>query len=237
MKVLVSIHDVTPAHDAAVRTLDALCAARGVTPALLVVPNWHGRWPLQRHPAFVHWVRSRVEAGAELLLHGERHDEAGLTRGIADHVRAIGRTAREGEFLTLDARAASARIYRGLDVLGRVGLVPIGFVAPAWLWRVDTRTAVARAGLQVSEDDAAIYLHDRGVAIPSPVLRWSARSGWRAHASVLVARARVRGARRHAVVRVALHPNDLRHSATRRSLEETLDAMLALGTSRGYGTL
>ena len=39
MNVLVSIHDVTPAHEAAVRTLWHLCTAVGVCPALLVEPE------------------------------------------------------------------------------------------------------------------------------------------------------------------------------------------------------
>src|SRR5216683_2060563 len=56
--LLVSIHDVTPALAPQVETLWTLCRARGVTPALLVVPNWHGDWPLERYPAFVQWIRS-----------------------------------------------------------------------------------------------------------------------------------------------------------------------------------
>ena len=73
--LLVSIHDVTPALDERVRTLWAMCRERGVTPALLVVPNWHGEWPLEQSPAFVQWVRECAADGADVLLHGERHDD------------------------------------------------------------------------------------------------------------------------------------------------------------------
>src|ERR1700677_1747309 len=75
--LLVSIHDVTPALAPRVEALWALARERGVTPALLVVPNWHGRWPLGEHPEFVRWVRARADEGAEIFLHGERHDEVG----------------------------------------------------------------------------------------------------------------------------------------------------------------
>ena len=52
MKLLVSIHDVTPALERDVRALWDLCAERGITPALFVVPNWHGQWPLDEFPRF-----------------------------------------------------------------------------------------------------------------------------------------------------------------------------------------
>ena len=102
MSLLVSIHDVTPALAGGVERLWARCAARNGRPALLVVPDWHGEWPLERYPEFVAWLRARAAEGAEIVLHGERHDEVGLPRGLADELRAWGRTAGEGEFLTLD---------------------------------------------------------------------------------------------------------------------------------------
>jgi uncharacterized protein len=237
MKLLVSIHDVTPAYRDEVRALHHLCAARQITPALLVVPNWHGVWPLEGYQPFVSWLRDRAAEGADVMLHGVRHDEAGLTRRLVDEARAFGRTAREAEFLTLDRSAASARIRRGLDVLHRSGLDPIGFVPPAWLWHADGPRAVAAAGLRLSEDDRAIHLHDRGVSIASPVVRWSARSSWRAHVSALVASARTPTLHWRGVARIALHPRDVDHPATLRSLASTMDAAVAHGTPWRYGSL
>ena len=57
MSLLVSIHDVTPALAEGVERLWALCAVRALRPALLVVPDWHGAWPLESHPDFVGWLR------------------------------------------------------------------------------------------------------------------------------------------------------------------------------------
>ncbi len=135
MKLLVSIHDVSPAHESEVTRLWDICAKRGISPALLVVPDWHGEWPIEDSPAFVNWVRDRAANGSDILLHGERHDEFGLRRSTADELRAFGRTDYEGEFLTLDQRAARERIERGVTRLRALGLPPIGFVAPAWLER------------------------------------------------------------------------------------------------------
>nr|MCU0622600.1 DUF2334 domain-containing protein [Gemmatimonadaceae bacterium] len=88
MRLLVSIHDVTPALRAECETLWAMCRAQGVTPALLVVPNWHGRSPLADDPPFIDWLHARVADGAEIFLHGERHDEVGLPRRLGDAWRA-----------------------------------------------------------------------------------------------------------------------------------------------------
>ncbi len=223
MKLLVSIHDVTPALERDVRALWDLCAERGLVPALLVVPNWHGGWPIEEYPRFAAWLRARAREGAEVFLHGERHDEHGRRRSPGDRLRAWGATAREGEFLGLDEREAGARIGRGMRALERVGLEPIGFVAPAWLAREDTYRAVQRAGLRISEDADCIHLHARATRLPSPVVRWSARSPARAHLSAAVADARWWWQRGHWLARIALHPGDIRHPATAASVAANLD--------------
>jgi uncharacterized protein len=223
MKFLVSIHDVTPALERDVRALWDLCHERGLVPALFVVPNWHGQWPVEEYPRFAAWLRAKARDGAEIFLHGERHDERGLRRGLGDTMRALGVTDREGEFLALNEAQASARIHRGLRSLERVGLAPIGFVAPAWLAREDTYRAAHRAGLRITEDVNSIHLHGRATRLPSPVVRWSARSDVRAHMSAAVAEARWLVQGRSWLTRLALHPGDVRHPATAASVTANLD--------------
>jgi predicted deacetylase len=227
VSLLVSIHDVTPALADGVARLWQLCAARGVRPALLVVPDWHGRWPLEAHLPFVAWLRARAADGAEIVLHGERHDEVGLPRSLGDTLRAWGRTAREGEFLTLDEPAARERIARGRARLQALGLEPVGFVPPAWLAREAGHRAVGGTGLGFSEDERAILLFPSGRWLPSPVVRWSARTGVRAWGSVAVARARWTLQGRAPLPRIAFHPQDLGHPATAAALGPTLDRWLA----------
>jgi uncharacterized protein len=239
--LLISIHDVTPALDARVRALWSLCRTRGVTPALLVVPNWHGVWPLDHAPEFARWVRDGAAAGAEVFLHGERHDEVGLPRGWRDAARAWGKTASEGEFLMLDEPAARERIERGVALFNRLGIEPTGFVAPAWLSRPDGACdrAVAAAGLLYSEDDRAVLVHrpDGDRRVPSPVVRWSSRTTARAYGSAVVAAARWRFQRTAACVRLALHPRDLDHPVTARSATAALDRWLASRTRSRYADL
>ncbi len=237
MSLLASIHDVTPALADGVQRLWALCAARGLRPALLVVPDWHGEWPLERHPSFVAWLRARAAEGADIVLHGERHDEVELPRGLADSVRALGRTAREGEFLTLDGGAAHARIARGLERLRALGLEPVGFVPPAWLAKDEAHQAAGRAGLRFSEDDRVIHLHPSGRRLRSPVVRWSGRTPVLAWGSVLVAHGRWALQRRSRFPRLALHPQDLGHPATTAALGPTLDRWLARHPPISYTAL
>lgn len=237
MSVLLSIHDVTPAWDGQVRALWALCRERGATPALLVVPQWHGQWPLEASPGYVAWIHARVADGAEIFLHGERHDEVGLPRTLRDSVTAFGRTAREGEFLTLDHDAAHARIGRGLALFQRIGLAPIGFIPPAWLCRAGTHTACTQLGLRVMEDDGAVYLLQRRQRLPSPVLRWSGRTPMRARGSAWQAALRWRTQRHAPHFRIALHPMDLEHPITRQSVIDELDRWLAARPARPYASL
>jgi predicted deacetylase len=220
--LLVSIHDVSPAQEAQIRQLWDICSSHGVIPALLVVPDWHGQWPLEEHPDFVRWLRDRAQMGAEIVLHGERHDEAGLPRSAQDSLRAWGKTAREGEFLTLDETAARHRITRGLHRLRALGLDPVGFVPPAWLARRSIHGAVEAAGLAFSEDSRSIRLLPSGKLIRSPVVRWSSRSPIRAWGSVGVAGLRWVLQRSTAWPRIALHPSDLNHVATARSVQRSL---------------
>jgi predicted deacetylase len=237
VSLLVSIHDVTPALADGVRRLWDLCAARGVRPALLVVPEWHGEWPLEAHSGFVTWLRARAADGAEIVLHGERHDEAGLPRRLGDELRAWGRTEREGEFLTLDGAAAGERIARGRARLRSLGLEPVGFVPPAWLAREDGHGAAGRAGLGFSEDQRAVRLFPSGRRVASPVVRWSARTPLRAWGSLAVARARWTLQRNARLPRIALHPQDLGHPATAAALGPTLDRWLARHRPVSYGAL
>jgi predicted deacetylase len=237
VSLLVSIHDVTPALADGVTQLWTLCVGRGVRPALLVVPDWHGAWPLESYPSFVHWLRARAADGAEIVLHGERHDEVGLPRGLGDSVRALGRTAREGEFLTLDGAAALERIARGLARLRALGLDPVGFVPPAWLARSEGHDAAGGAGLGFSEDDRTIHLYPSGRRVPSPVVRWSARTPVRAWGSVAVARARWALQGRADFPRIAFHPQDLAHAATAAALGPTLDRWLGRHAPISYAAL
>ena len=73
MAVHLSLHDVSPAWAAEMDLALSYCAEVAAKPALLVVPNFHGEWPLEKHPAFVARLRELQAAGHEIFLHGFFH--------------------------------------------------------------------------------------------------------------------------------------------------------------------
>src|SRR5579872_2749662 len=83
MPVHVSIHDVSPAWSDEVLRAIALCADTGARPALLVVPNFHGRSPLLGDGAFCQRLRQLQAAGHEIYLHGLVHMAQPSPAGLA----------------------------------------------------------------------------------------------------------------------------------------------------------
>jgi predicted deacetylase len=226
-ELLVSVHDVTPAHERSLDELHRLLDDCGVRRyALLVVPNWHGAWPLAQFAAFTAGLRERAAAGAEIVLHGLRHDEVGQPRTLAHRARTFGRTDREGEFASLGAREAAARIAQGLAVLRAAGLEPLGFVPPAWLARPELERVVRNAGLAFTEDTHRVTELAHGQRIPAPATCWSTRTAWRRAGSVVVAAGRLRLEHARPLVRVALHPPDARWPRILTSCRRTLEALL-----------
>jgi predicted deacetylase len=220
--LVVSIHDVAPPFAEECAALWAMCVARDIHPALFVVPHWHGAWPLGDHARFARWVAERQAAGAECFLHGFRHDEIGVRRSWSAALRAIGRTAGEGEFLSLDYEAAMTRMHRGARALASASIDPVGFVAPAWLDTADTRRAARDLGFTITEDATGIVALRSGAQVAAPAVRWSARTSARAATSCVVARTRRYLHANEPVVRVALHPRDLHHRAVAESLRGAL---------------
>jgi predicted deacetylase len=242
LRLLVAVHDVTPAHARRLDVLYHLLDQLGVRRyALLVVPNWHGAWPLADYPEFAAELRERATrgAGTEIVLHGWRHDEVGLPRPVTHRLRTLGRTAREGEFASLPPVEAAARIARGIATLREVGLEPLGFVPPAWLARPSLPQVVRDEGLKFTEDTRGLLLVNGRASerVPAPATCWSTRRRWRAAGSVVVAALRLRLERTRPLVRVALHPTDADVPAVLASCRRTLAALLERRVVTTYGEL
>ena len=74
--LLVSLHDVTPAHAARLARAEQLLSALGIEEvAYLYVPDFHGRAPAHRDPAFAAWCRAARPFRVQWFLHGYYHQE------------------------------------------------------------------------------------------------------------------------------------------------------------------
>ena len=121
MAVHLSLHDVSPAWTEEIELALSYCAEVGAKPALLVVPNFHGEWPIEAHPAFCARMRELQAQGHEVFLHGFFHrsrpkggDGAdGRPRGLRWHFAQKVVSAGEAEFGDVSKAEAIERLDRG----------------------------------------------------------------------------------------------------------------------------
>jgi predicted deacetylase len=228
--LLLVLHDVAPQTWADYRPfVEAVDALGGVPMTWLVVPNYHKDNDLGAHPDFRRFLSDRVARGDELTLHGYFHcDDGPMASNARDwFMRRI--YTHEGEFYQLSREAALARLRSGIDLFRRHDWPLQGFVAPAWLMSEGTRQALRELPLSYTSDPQFLYRLPEFTAIDAPGLVWSARSAWRRGVSKLVNDQREQRWRHAPVIRLGLHPVDMRHDFSRRYWLNTLERLLDQG--------
>jgi uncharacterized protein len=211
-RVIVSIHDVSPAWETQIEAaMTALAKWKLAPPALLVVPDFHGRHCLTAFPRFVDRLRAWQKGGSELILHGYTHADpegAPPARGWT-WLESKLLTANEGEFHRLDFEATRERLGRGLEMFQQLfGTRPAGFVAPAWLTNPLSRRAIAAAGFRFTEDHWFVDDLATGERHLAPAVTFSGRTLPRAIASAGFASSMRIAVRAPFDLRFALHPKD-----------------------------
>ena len=220
--LLSSIHDVSPRFESEVDgLLDLLGPHVGRCLAMLVVPNHWGGAPIVPGSPFASRLRKWADEGVEMFLHGYFHRDDGSHQSAVDRARARFMTASEGEFLGLSRQDASARIAEGRALVESVIGRPIdGFVAPAWLYSDGAKQALQDASVPLAEDHFRVWSPATGRELASgPVITWASRTHMRLLSSLAAARVL-----RHApldVLRIGVHPPDVRHSALVNSIDKT----------------
>jgi predicted deacetylase len=221
--LLASIHDVSPRFESEVdRLTDLLRFHVGDRIAMLVVPNHWGDAPIAPGSSFAARLRRWADAGFEVFLHGFFHRDEARHAGAGDRLRASFMTAAEGEFLGLDRSAAAARIREGRSLLEDITGRPIaGFVAPAWLYGQGAIEALGDCSIAIAEDHLRVWSPATGQQLArGPLITRASRTRSRLASSLIAA-----AALRHAplkVLRVGVHPPDIRHPVLVRSIQTTL---------------
>ncbi|MER3405016.1 MAG: DUF2334 domain-containing protein [Chloroflexota bacterium] len=148
--LIISVHDVSPAHGSEVSRLLALLDGLGARPRVLkVVPNEAGRGDLRQHPDLVALLHREVQQGSELVLHGYTHRASAPPRGpwaVRLRARLFARSA--AEFVALTNEEMLRRILAGRHILHAVGLDAQGFCAPGWLALPELQAVLRAAGLR-----------------------------------------------------------------------------------------
>lgn len=212
-RLLLSLHDVTPAHHERIARLEGILAAaaeRDAAWALLVVPDFHSRAPVAGDRSFVAWLRARAAAGCEVFLHGWSHrDEAEHSGAAAWKARRM--TAGEGEFLGLSQAEARRRMHDGRALLEDIVGAPLaGFIAPAWLYGPGAVAALAAERFALAEDHWRVWSPATGTTLArGPVVTYASRTPARIRSSLLWSRAATTLLRPLPAVRLAVHPHDV----------------------------
>jgi predicted deacetylase len=228
LPVHVSIHDVSPAWADEVDAALAICERAGARPALLVVPNFHGRAPLLADPAYCARLRALQERGHEVYLHGLLHRSGAHPGGDSPADRLAWLFAQrvvsggEAEMSDVSEDEGLARVVEGERVLGEAGLRIDGYVAPAWSMPPWLLPLLAARGYRFTEDHLRVYDPARGRSRPSVVLNWASRSPGRMLSTVAWCRV-AKYARALVPARIAIHPGDMRFLVLRREIERLLE--------------
>jgi len=228
--VLLVLHDVAPQtwvdYQPFVETVDAM---GNVPLTWLVVPDFHRNGALDAHPGLRRLLNHRITLGDELALHGYYHcDDAPVPTHPRDwFMRRI--YTHEGEFHGLSYPAALERIRMGIELFHRYNWPLQGFVAPAWLMSPGTRQALRELPLRYTSDSQHLYRLPDFSALDAPCLVWSARSAWRRVVSKTVSDLLEQHWRQAPVIRLGVHPQDMRHDDSRAYWLHTLERLLQAG--------
>lgn len=228
--VCLVLHDVAPSTWADYQPfVEAVDALGDVPMTWLVVPDFHRHDALDANPAFRRVLDARVARGDELALHGYYHDDQEpLPNNPRDwFMRRV--YTHEGEFYRLSREAALNRLHAGLEMFQRYDWPVQGFVAPAWLMSEGARQALRELPLSYTSDPQHLYRLPDFSAIAAPGLVWSARSAWRRGLSKILSEQREQRWREASVIRLGLHPVDMRHRFSRDYWLHTLQRLLAEG--------
>lgn len=228
--LLLVLHDIAPPTWADYQPfVEAVDALGNVPMTWLVVPNFHKHNDLEAHPGFRRLLSGRLALGDELALHGYFHcDDGPMASNPRDwFMRRV--YTHEGEFYSLSRDAALTRLHAGIDMFQRYHWPLHGFVAPAWLMSEGTRQALRQLPLSYTSDPQHLYKLPDFAVVDAPGLVWSARSAWRRGLSKLVSDQREQRWRQAPVIRLGLHPVDMRHEFSRTYWLQTLKRLIAEG--------
>ena len=228
--LMLVLHDVAPETWPDYRPFVEAVDALGQIPICwLVVPDFHRRNRLDDHVDFRRLLDGRLARGDELILHGFYHaDEAPSPRTPRDwFMRRV--FTHEGEFYPLSREESARRLQRGIELFQRHQWPLHGFVAPAWLLGPGARQALAATGLTYTSDPGHFYLLPDYQSVDAPGVVWSARSAWRRGMSRLVSERMLKLHQQSPVLRLGLHPVDMRHGFSRQYWLDLLTRLLADG--------
>ena len=232
MKLLISLHDITPFHQARILKAEKYFAEWGIQKiTYLFVPEFHHENLASENAEFKTWCVIKKSFAIDWYLHGYHHletikngagqrsDTEKKPTSLSDTFKRKVLTGGEGEFLALDEESIREKISSGAEVFNAcLGFQPQGFVAPAWLFNSRLLPVLKEKKIAFTEDQRFLYRTDTGIKIASPVITWATRTWLRKYGSLIVCPTLARMWTREPILRIAMHPHDFDHPATITSI-------------------
>ncbi len=218
--LIVSLHDVSPQTFATSREILYDLQQIGVGKvSLLVIPDHHHRGHFLQDAAFCGWLKEMEELGHEIVTHGYFHQrERNAKESARDKMITRFYTADEGEFYDIDEAAALEKMRCAQDEFAKLGIHPVGFIAPAWLLSAEAGHAARAAGFRYTTTLSEIRNLTTGAAHRSQSLVYSVRSGWRRMVSLGWNRFLSARLQDNPVTRLGIHPPDWSYPNIRREI-------------------
>lgn len=220
--LVVSLHDVSPRTRAECAEILGQLAALGVPRcSLLVIPDHHRRGHFFADSECAGWLRAQAAAGHEPVMHGYYHQRA-RREGESVSAKWTTRiyTADEGEFYDLDRATAAALVSKAREDFRELGVEPAGFIAPAWLLSAEAEAALRELGCTYTTRLGSVVELQTSRVWQSQSLVWSVRSSWRRQVSRAWNELLFRRLAANSLLRISIHPVDLRHAQIWRQIRE-----------------
>ncbi|HEY4138435.1 MAG TPA: DUF2334 domain-containing protein, partial [Casimicrobiaceae bacterium] len=207
-------------------------------------PHYHYQDPITENVRFIAALEARLARGDELVLHGFHHrDDEPPPRTLRGFIERRLLTRAEGEFAALNEPAAAWRIARGIDSFRALRWPLHGFVPPAWLLGKASRAAIERCGYPFRYVSArgGLYRLPQWQFVRTANLCYSPDAAWRRALSHALIRAELFRARHRSLLRVSLHPQDMRHPEVvahwRTLIERAVDERVPITKERWIASL
>jgi predicted deacetylase len=223
----VSIHDVAPGTwEECARLARSMREVAQVRLTWLVVPRYHER--IEDEGAMRRGLDAALAHGDELALHGYTHLDTGrASKGLRQRFLRGVYTQREGEFAALAAEEARERIALGLEWFRQRDWPVAGFVPPAWLLGAAAWRVLPEFAFSYTTTFTRFHLLRQGRSVFAPSLVYTARNAAGRALSPLAASAAARCMGRAPLVRLSLHPPDVRHPHLVAHAQRLVERMLA----------
>jgi predicted deacetylase len=233
--LLVSVHDVSPLTLDPCRRAVELAVAAGVPTralTLMVIPRHEDRISLHDDAPTCAWLRSLVDQGAELVLHGYTHRMEGRSYSLRGVFWAHAFARGQGEFWRCDAQETQRRLDAGRAILRRAGFESAtrAFVPPAWLLSPSARKAVGQAGFDYTEELSGI-LHGQAVKARR-LVGWGSLTAIEAQVTSTWSALQTR--RRPVHTRLAIHPADMIRPVVVKAIHQALARLLEACSPSNY---